>query len=81
MLGTGLKNQERGLRLRKLSAEAERELALEEKRLQDAHVDRLDPEVECILVILPSTHSTGILMQREDNILEWIFFELGGTHL
>ena len=28
----------------------------------------------CILVILPSTHSpTGILMQREDYILEWIF--------
>ena len=28
----------------------------------------------CILVILPSTHSpTGILMQREDYVLEWIF--------
>ena len=28
----------------------------------------------CILVILPSTHSpTGMLMQMEDYILEWIF--------
>jgi hypothetical protein len=28
----------------------------------------------CILVILPSIHSpTGILMQMEDYILEWIF--------
>lgn len=27
-----------------------------------------------MLVMLPSTHpSTGILMQREDNIQEWIF--------
>ena len=28
----------------------------------------------CILVILPCTHShTGMLMQMEDYILEWIF--------
>lgn len=59
---------------RKLSAEAEKELALVERKLQDTHLDRIDPKMACILVILPSTHSpTGILMQREDYILEWIF--------
>lgn len=60
---------------RKLSAETEREFILVEKKLQDAHVDHLDPQLDCIVVILPFTHlTTGILMQREDNILEWIFF-------
>ena len=59
---------------RELSSEAERELALVEKKLRDAHIDRVDPDLNCILVILPSKHSpTGILMQREDVILEWIF--------
>ena len=59
---------------RKLSAEAEKELTLEERKLQDTHLDHIDPKMACILVILPSTHSpTGILMQREDYILEWIF--------
>lgn len=59
---------------RKLSAEAEKELALVERKLQDTHLDRIDPKMACVLVILPSTHSpTGILMQREDYILEWIF--------
>ncbi|KAL6059591.1 hypothetical protein STEG23_036254 [Scotinomys teguina] len=59
---------------RELSAEAEKELALVEKTIQEAHVDRVNPELKCILVILPSRHSpTGILMQREDVILEWIF--------
>ena len=59
---------------RKLSAEAEKELTLVERKLQDTHLDRIDPKMACILVILPSTHSpTGILMQREDYILEWIF--------
>lgn len=36
---------------RKLSAEAERELALVEKKLQDTHMDHLDPELDCVLVI------------------------------
>ena len=50
---------------RKLSAKAERELALVEKKLQDVHVDHLDLELNCILVILPSMHSpTGILKQK-----------------
>ena len=57
--------------LRELSAEAERKLALVEKKLQDAHVDHLDTKLECILVILPSKHSLkGILMHREYIILE-----------
>ena len=44
-----------------------RELTLVEKKLQDAQVDCSDPELDCILVILPSKHSpTGILMQKED---------------
>ena len=57
-----------------LSPETVKELALVEKKLQDAHVDHVDPDLNCILVILPSKHSpTRILMQREDVILEWIF--------
>ena len=45
-----------------------------EKESQDAHVCPLDPKLSCILVLLPSTYSPiGILMQREDNILEWVF--------
>ena len=59
----------------KLSAEADRELTLVEEKLQNIHVDRVDPKLTCILVILPCKHSTiGILMQREDIILECIFF-------
>ncbi|KAL6094307.1 hypothetical protein STEG23_014256 [Scotinomys teguina] len=59
---------------RELSPEAEKELAIVEKTIREAHVDRVNPELKCILVILPSRHSpTGILMQREDVILEWIF--------
>ena len=62
---------------RELSAEAERELALGERKLQDAHVDHLDLELDCILVILPSKHfPTGLLMQRENIILEWIFYHI-----
>ncbi|KAL6034566.1 hypothetical protein STEG23_035004 [Scotinomys teguina] len=59
---------------RELSSEAEKELAIVEKIIQEAHVDRVNPELKCILVILPSRHSsTDILMRREDVILEWIF--------
>lgn len=37
-------------------------------------MDCLNPKLYCILVTLSSTHSPkGILMQREDSILEWIF--------
>ncbi|KAL6073224.1 hypothetical protein STEG23_034606 [Scotinomys teguina] len=58
---------------RELSAEAEKELAIVEKTIREAHVDRVNPELKCILVILSSRHSpTDILMQREDVILEWI---------
>ena len=59
---------------RELTAEAEKELMMVEEKLQEAHVDRVDPNFSCVLVILPSRISpTGILMQREDTILEWIF--------
>ena len=59
---------------RELTAEAEKELMMVEEKLQEGHVDRVDPNFSCILVILPSRISpTGILMQREDTILEWIF--------
>lgn len=55
---------------RKLPAEPERELALAEKKLQDTHMDGLDPKRDCILVIFPFTHSpTRIYTQREDYIL------------
>lgn len=60
--------------LGKLSAEAEKELALTERKLQGTHLDHIDPKMACTLVTLPSTHSpTGILKQREGYILEWIF--------
>ena len=59
---------------RKLSAEAEKELALIERKLQDTHLDHIDPKMACILIFLPSTYSaTGILMHREDYVLECIF--------
>ena len=51
---------------RELTAEAVKELTMIEEKLQEAHVDRVNPELSCILVILPSKISpTGILMQRE----------------
>lgn len=60
---------------RKFSAKAERELAFVEKKLQDAHVDCLDPELDSFLVILVSTHSTTeILMQRENTILQFYLY-------
>ena len=36
---------------RKLPAEAEKELALVKRKLQDTHLDLLDPKMACILVI------------------------------
>ena len=37
-------------------------------------MDRLDPELYCILVIFPSMrYCTGILKQRGDSSLEWVF--------
>lgn len=59
---------------REFSAKVERELALVEKKIGDANVDRVDPKFNCILVITPSRESPSrILMQREDIILGWIF--------
>ncbi|KAL6035549.1 hypothetical protein STEG23_013782 [Scotinomys teguina] len=56
---------------RELSAKAEKELAIAEKTIREAHVDRVNPELKCILIILRSGHPpTEILMQREDIILE-----------
>jgi hypothetical protein len=47
------------------SVKAEKELALVEGKLQDKHLDYMYSNMDCILVIFPSTHSpTGILMQR-----------------
>jgi hypothetical protein len=54
-----------------LTAEAERKLAREEQRLQDVHVGGIDPKLDCILVILRSTHSpTGLTMGKEDSIMQ-----------
>jgi hypothetical protein len=37
-------------------------------------MEKKKKSTDCILVILPSFNSpTGILMQSEDNILDWIF--------
>ncbi|KAL6089787.1 hypothetical protein STEG23_010802 [Scotinomys teguina] len=58
---------------REASVEAEKELALVEKKAQDGSVDCVDPKIDSIWVILPFMHSpTGILMQWDDIILEWI---------
>jgi hypothetical protein len=52
---------------RKLSVEAEKELALGERKSQDTHLDPIGPKMAWILVILPSTlPPTEILMQSED---------------
>lgn len=40
-------------------------------------MDGIDSKLDCILVILSSTHSpTGLIMQRQDSIMEWNFFFL-----
>ena len=45
-----------------------------EEKLQETHVDRVYPNLNCVLVILSSRISpTEILIQMEDIILEWIF--------
>ena len=57
-----------------LTAEAEKELMVIEEKLQESHVGRVNPNLNYILVILPSRiFPTGILMQRKDIILEWTF--------
>lgn len=57
-------------------------MALIEKELQDAHVDSLDLELDGSLVISHSTHSpTGILMQKDDNILKWLFYHTNSKKL
>ncbi|KAL6073050.1 hypothetical protein STEG23_013069 [Scotinomys teguina] len=53
---------------RELSAEAEKELAIVEKTIREAHVDRVNPELKCILVILPPDippQSSGNPMEDE----------------
>jgi hypothetical protein len=57
-----------------LTTEAEKELTPVEQRLQEAYVDRINPKLDNKLLILPSTSSpVGLIMQREDSIMEWIF--------
>lgn len=57
--------------LRQQSKEAEKESNSVEKRLQDSYVDRIDPKLDCILVISPSSHSSPVLIiQRKDSVLE-----------
>ena len=51
---------------RYLTSEVEKELTDVEQRLQDAYVDQIYAKSDCILVMLTSTHSTGLIMQRED---------------
>jgi hypothetical protein len=42
---------------RKLSAKAEKELALLDRKLQDIHLVHIDLKMACVLVTLPSPHS------------------------
>jgi hypothetical protein len=52
---------------------AEKVLTLVDHRLQEAYADQIDPKLDCILITLCSTHSpTGLIMQRENSIMEWI---------
>jgi hypothetical protein len=56
-----------------LIVKAEKELTLLEPSLQGLCVGRIDPKLECILLILPSTHSpSGLIIQKENSIMEWI---------
>ena len=57
---------------RQLTIETEKVLT-SVKRQQGVYMDRIDPKLDCIFVILPKSHSTGLIMQREDSILEQIF--------
>ena len=57
-----------------LTAEAENELTLVKQRLQEAYVDQIDPNLDGILVVLTSAHfPTGLIMQRKNNIIKWVF--------
>lgn len=59
---------------RHLTVEAEKELTQVQQEIQNAYVDQLDLTTEYILVILPFNYpSNGVIMQREDNSLQWIF--------
>ena len=61
-------------RPRELRTKGEKVLMIIKEKLQDTHMDRVNPNLYCILVILPPTiFPRGILMQRDDIILEWIF--------
>ena len=61
---------------REFSDEGERELALVEKKLQETHMNHVDLDLNCILVILQSKHfPTGVLKQKENITLEWIFLQ------
>ena len=58
---------------RELTAKAEKELTTVEEKLQEAHMDGVNSNLNCILVILHSKISpTGFLMQKEDINLAWI---------
>jgi hypothetical protein len=57
-----------------MASKESRELTLVEKRQQNAYVDHIGRKPDCILVILSSIHSpTGLIMQREGSILEWVY--------
>lgn len=59
---------------RECPADGEKELIAIQEKMQKAHMDKMNPN-NCILVILISRiFPTGILMQGEDIILEWICF-------
>lgn len=54
----------------KLSCEAEKELTLVVKKLQDKHVVCLGAEFDCFLVILYSSQSLQKFLYREKKISE-----------
>lgn len=61
--------------LSELVSEPDRELAWVKEKLQIAHLNHKQTNLNSILVILPSEYSPKrILMQTEDIIIEWVFF-------
>ena len=50
---------------KEFSDKAKKELVLVEKKLQEGHVDRVDPGLDCILVILPSIPPTVVLCKEK----------------
>ena len=60
---------------RELTSEAEKKLTIVGEKLKEVHVDRVIPNLNCFLVILPSRiSSTENLMQKDSYYLRVDYF-------